>query len=31
VLTGLAKRIDRSLQGMTVGEPEEVEALAKTL
>jgi len=31
VLTGLARRIDRSLQGITVGEPEEVETLAKAL
>jgi [acyl-carrier-protein] S-malonyltransferase len=31
VLTGLAKRIDRSLAGITVGVPEEVEALAKAL
>jgi len=31
VLTGLAKRIDRSLTGITVGMPDEVEALAKAL
>ena len=31
VLTGLARRIDRSLEGIATGEPEEVEALAKTL
>ena len=31
VLTGLARRIDRSLQGIAVGEPEQVEALAKAL
>ncbi len=31
VLTGLARRIDRSLQGVAVGGPEEVEALAKAL
>ncbi len=31
VLTGLARRIDRSLQGIPVGEPEQVEALAKAL
>jgi len=31
VLTGLARRIDRSLQGIAVGGPDEVEALAKAL
>ncbi len=31
VLTGLARRIDRSLQAVAVGGPEEVEALAKAL
>ncbi len=31
VLTGLARRIDRSLQGITAGEPDEVEALAKAI
>lgn len=31
VLTGLARRIDRSLEGVAVGGPEDVEALAKSL
>lgn len=31
VLTGLARRIDRSLEGKAIGTPEDIEALAKTL
>ena len=31
ILTGMTRRIDRSLNGVTVGTPDEIDAFLKTL